>query len=69
MTWKAYFYSLIRSQLRLSNLSIDCSLVEVWNLPPLSIMVGGEVKKPIRRNRPSPLVKTSALSLNSQDNN
>ena len=47
-----YFHSLIRKQLRLSNLPVDPPLVGAWGLPPLSITVGGEVEKPIRRNRP-----------------
>ena len=53
-------------QLRLSNLSADCPLVEAWDLPPSSTTVGGEVEKPVGRNRPPPLVKTSASSLDSQ---
>ena len=61
-----YSHSLIRTQLRLSNLSADRSLVEVWGLPSLSTTVGGEVEKPVGRNRPPPLVKTSASSLDSQ---
>ena len=44
-------------QLRLSNLSADRPLVEAWGLPPLSTTVGGEVEKPVRRNRPPLLVK------------
>ena len=47
-----YSHSLIRTQLKLSDLSIDCSLVEAWGLPPLSTMVGGKDKKPIGCNWP-----------------
>ena len=61
MTRKVYFYSLIRTQLRLSNLFADCSLDEAWGLPALSIIVGGEIEKPVRRNRPFPLVIRSQL--------
>ena len=50
MTQKANFHSLIRTQLRLSNLFADCPLVEVKSLPLLSTTVGGEVEKPVRRN-------------------
>ena len=61
-----YSYSLIRTQLRLSNLSADRQLVEAWGLSPSSTTVSGEVEKPVGRNRPPPLVKTSASSLDSQ---
>ena len=44
----------------------DCPLVEAWGLPPSNTTVDGEVEKPVRRNRPPPLVKTSASSLDSQ---
>ena len=57
VTWEVYSHSLIHMQLRLSNLSADPLLVEAWGLPPLSTVVGGEVKKPVERNRPLPLVK------------
>ena len=57
MTRKVYSYSLIRTQLRLSNLSADRLLVEAWGLPPLSTTVGGEVEEPVGRNRSPPLVK------------
>ena len=53
-------------QLRLSNLFADRLLVKAWGLPPLGATVGGEVEKPVGRNRPPPLVKTSASSLDSQ---
>ena len=63
-----YFHSLIRTQLRFSNLSTDHLLVEAWGLPPLSTAVGGDIKKPVGRNCPLPLVKKmSALLLDSQD--
>ena len=57
VTRKVYFHSLIRTQLRLSNLSADRPLVEAWGLPPSSTTVGGEVEKPVGRNRPLLLVK------------
>ena len=66
MTRKVYSHSLIRTQLRLSNLFADCPLVKAWGLPPLGATVGGEVEKPVGRNWPSSLVKTSASSLDSQ---
>ena len=51
-----YFHSLIGTQLRLSNLSADCSLVKAWVLPPLGVTVSGEVEKPVGRNGPPPFV-------------
>ena len=64
MTWKVYSHSLIRTQLRLSNLSADRPLVEAWGLPYLSTTVGGEVGKPVRRNRSPSLVKKDVSFLN-----
>ena len=52
-----YSHLLIRTQLRLSNLSADRPLVEAWGLPPLSTTVDGVVEKPVGRNWPPPLVK------------
>ena len=66
MTRKMYFHSLIYMQLRFSNRSADCSLVEAWGLPPLSTTIGGEIEKPVGHNWLFLLVKTSASSLNSQ---
>ena len=57
MTWKAYFHSLIHTQPRLSNLSADRLFIEAWDLSPLSIIVVGEVEKPVRRNRILHLMK------------
>ena len=59
--WKVYSYSLIRIQLRLSNLFIDCPLVKVWGLPPLKITVCGEVEKLVGRNRLPPLMMKRQL--------
>ena len=56
MTQKVYFHLLIRTQLRLSNLSVNCPFIKVWGLPSLSITVGSEVEKPIRRNQLPSLV-------------
>ena len=54
-------------QLRFSNLSIDCLLVEALGLSPLSTTIGGEIKKPVGRNwRFSLVKKTSALLLDGQ---
>ena len=52
ITRKVYSHSLVHIQLRLSNLFVDSPLIEAWSLPPLTIMVGGEVKKPVEHNRP-----------------
>ena len=52
VTQKVYFHLLIYTQLKLSNLSIDCLLVKAWGLPSLSTIVGGKVEKPVRRNWP-----------------
>ena len=35
---------------QISNLFVDCLLIEVWDLPPLSTTVGGEIKRLVRRN-------------------
>ena len=61
VTRKVYFHSLIRTQLRLSNLSADRSLVKVWGLSPLGAIVGGEVEKPVGCNWPSPRVMKCQL--------
>ena len=61
MTRKVYSYSLIYTQLRLSNLSADCPLVKAWDLPPLGAMVDGEVEKPAGRNRFPPFVMKRQL--------
>ena len=62
-----YSHSLIFTQLRFPNLSVNRPLDEAWGLPPLSTIVGGEVKKSVGRNWPPLLVKkTSASSLDSQ---
>ena len=37
--------------------SEDRPLAEAWDLPPSSTTVGGEVEKPVGRNRFLPLVK------------
>ena len=56
VTWKMYSHLLIRTQLRLSNLSVDCPLIKAWGLPPLSATVGDEFEKLVRRNWLPPLV-------------
>ena len=61
MTRKVYFYSLIRMQLKLSNLSADCPLIKAWGLLPLGAMIGGEVEKPIGCNWLFPLVMRRQL--------
>ena len=55
-------------QLMFLNLFANCPLVKVWGLPPLSITVDIEVKKPVECNWPLLFVKTSAFLLDSQDN-
>ena len=45
------------------HLSVDCPLIEIWSLLPLSTTVGGEVETPVGRNWPLFFLKTSALSL------
>ena len=52
MSRKVYSHSLIRTQLRLSNLFADRPHVKAWGLPLLSVTIGGEVEKPVRRNQP-----------------
>ena len=66
ITRKVNFHSLIYIQFKLSSPSADCLLVEVWGLPSLSTMVGGEIEKLVGHNRPSSFVKTSASLLDSQ---
>ena len=61
VTQKVYSYSLINTQLELSNLFADCPLVKAWGLPPLGAMVGGKVEKLVGRNRPPPLVMRRQL--------
>ena len=61
VTRKVYSHSLIRMQLRLSNLSADRPLAKAWGLPLLGAMVDGEVEKPVGRNRPPPLVMRRQL--------
>ena len=56
-----YFHSLIRKQLRLSNLFADHSLVKTWGLSPLNTTVGSEVEKPVERNRPPSFVMRRQL--------
>ena len=61
VTRKMYSNSLIRMQLRLSNLSADRLLAKAWGLPSLGVMVDGEVEKPVGRNRLSPFMMKCQL--------
>ena len=41
----------------ISHLFVDGPFVDVWGLPPLSTMVGGEIKKSVRSNQSFLFVK------------
>ena len=61
VTWKIYFHSLIWTQFRLSNLSVDYLLVKAWGLPPLGATVDSEVEKLMECNWPPPFVMRHQL--------
>ena len=66
MTSKMYSHLLIYIQLRFFNLFANCLFVEAWSLLLLSTTVSSKFEKPIGRNWPLLLVKTSAFLLDSQ---